>query len=508
MTQSIIIIGAGMGGLSAGIYGRLNGFETRIFEMNTVPGGQCASWKRGGFVFDACIHHLFGCSPASPIYGLWSEVGAMPRDFVRPAECTSVLSPDGKLFRDYYDLEKLESHLHELAPADSKVIKAYIRGIKVFSKGDLMGELMLGSAATKLKMMARAVPRMKWFSPTMAKFGARFSDPFLRRAFPLLLYSLPQSPLFVHLIRHAYGMSDGIRWPVGGALPFALSIEKRSRSLGGEIAYGARVEKILVENGRAVGVRLAGGEEHRADFVISNADGRKTIMELLEGRFVDDKIRAECAEPEDETNWSAHVFLGVRRDLSDEPSALVMLLEEPVEIAGHMCDSLEMQIYGFDKTMAPAGKGVIKVELFAKYSYWKSLAADRTKYEEEKERTASRVIDVLERRFPGIRGQVEVVDVPTQLTWERYMGGTHGFANMPTKKASVWSGMNGAGGDMTLPGLGGFYFTGIWASMMPSLFGNAFSGKKTIQTLCKRAGKKFGVGLRLDLDCALADANR
>jgi hypothetical protein len=65
---------------------------------------------------------------------------------------------------------------------------------------------------------------------------------------------------------------------------------------------------------------------------------------------------------------------------------------------------------------------------------------------------------------------------------------------MPTKKASVWSGMNGAGGDMTLPGLRGFYFTGIWASMMPSLFGNAFSGKRTIQALCKTAGKKFGVG--------------
>jgi hypothetical protein len=54
--------------------------------------------------------------------------------------------------------------------------------------------------------------------------------------------------------------------------------------------------------------------------------------------------------------------------------------------------------------------------------------------------------------------------------------------------------MGGAGGDMTLPGLDGFYFAGIWASMMPSLFGNVFSGKRTIQALCRRSGKKFGVG--------------
>jgi phytoene dehydrogenase-like protein len=74
MADSIIIIGAGMGGLAAGIYGRMNGFKTQIFEMHTLPGGQCTSWKREGFTFDACIHHLFGCSPSSKIYGLWHEL--------------------------------------------------------------------------------------------------------------------------------------------------------------------------------------------------------------------------------------------------------------------------------------------------------------------------------------------------------------------------------------------------------------------------------------------------
>ncbi len=145
MTDSIIIIGAGMGGLAAGIYGRMNGFKTQIFEMHTLPGGQCASWKREGFTFDACIHHLFGCSPSSKIYSLWHELGAMPRELVKPADCVSVLSPDGKLFRDYYDIEKLEEHLRALAPADSQAITNYIKGIRAFFGNDVMGELMLGS---------------------------------------------------------------------------------------------------------------------------------------------------------------------------------------------------------------------------------------------------------------------------------------------------------------------------------------------------------------------------
>ncbi len=491
MAGSIIIIGAGMGGLAAGIYGQMNGYKTRIFEMHTLAGGQCTSWKRDGFTFDACIHHLFGCAPSSRIYDLWEEVGAMPRELVKPADCVSVVSPEGKLFSDYYDIEKLEAHLHELAPADIKVIKDYIKGIQAFTGNDTMGELMLGTTSAKLRAAPSLLSKLRWFRLTMKKFGERFSDPFLRRAFPLLVYSAPDIPLFVHLLRHAYGINDSLQWPVGGALRFALSVEKRYKNLGGEVRYDAKVDRILVENDRAVGVRLADGSEHRADVIISNADGRKTILDLLGGKYVNEKVRAYCAEPPDETNWSAHVFLGVKRDLSAEPSALIMLLEKPVTIAGHQCDSLEMQIYGFDKTMAPPGKGVIKVELVSKYSRWKALAADRQKYEEEKQQVVAQVLDILERRFPGIKGQVETVDVPTQLTWERYMGGTHGFANLPNRKASVWSGLRGAGGDMALPGLDGFYFVGVWASLAGSLFGNALSGKRAIQAICRSDGRKF-----------------
>src|SRR5665647_1844373 len=56
--NSIIIIGARFAGLAAGIYGRMNGYNTRIFEMHNKPGGLCASWKRNGYTFDGCIHSV------------------------------------------------------------------------------------------------------------------------------------------------------------------------------------------------------------------------------------------------------------------------------------------------------------------------------------------------------------------------------------------------------------------------------------------------------------------
>ncbi len=255
MAKSIIIIGAGIGGLSAGIYGRMNGFETRIFEMNSMPGGQCCSWKRQGFTFDGCIHHLFGCAPGSKINGLWRELGAVPRPMVKLEECTSVLAPDGRLFRDYYDLDRLESHLKDLAPADAKAIDEYIRACRSFAGHDLLGDLMLGSAGEKVKALGSMAARFRWLTPSMEKFGRRFKDPFLKRAVPAAdLFGARRSRSSSISSRHAYGLNDDIQWPVGGALKFALSIEKRYRELGGEIVYNSRVEKILTENGRAVGV--------------------------------------------------------------------------------------------------------------------------------------------------------------------------------------------------------------------------------------------------------------
>jgi len=92
VTKKIIIIGAGMGGLAAGIYGQLNGYETSIFEQHYAPGGQCASWRRKGYTFDGCIHHLFGCAEGSHVYEFWKEIGAMPR------ELSEICKRDGRKF--------------------------------------------------------------------------------------------------------------------------------------------------------------------------------------------------------------------------------------------------------------------------------------------------------------------------------------------------------------------------------------------------------------------------
>jgi phytoene dehydrogenase-like protein len=494
MTKSIIIIGAGIGGLSAGVYGQINDYETQIFEMHTKAGGQCTSWKRKGYTFDPCIHHFFGCKPGSKINQMWHDLGALPRELVTIEQCTAIASLNGKMFVDYYDLERLQKTLLNLSPADSAMIEQYIRLIKAFTNEKIDDAMSGGSFWKMIGILPLIFPIRKWMKMNMHTFAEQFSDPFLRKAFAELVYANPDGPLFFHCMRHAGGMSGDIQWPIGGAGELSKSIERRYLALGGKVHYNSKVEKILVENDKAVGIILADGSEHRADIIISNADGRKTILNMLNGKYINDTVRGYCKPIQDETPFAVDVFLGVNRDLSKEPSSLVLLLEQPVTIATHKYESIEAQLYGFDKSMAPTGKGTMKVELWASYSYWQQLYNnDREKYKQEKQKVAEQVIEILDRRFQGIKNQVEVIDVCTLLTWERYMGGTQGWFNLPNRKIdfSMREDLSDKKFKTTLPGLSNFYFVGIWATVMGSLAHNALSGKTIIRCICKKDGKEF-----------------
>ncbi|MGB7539251.1 MAG: FAD-dependent oxidoreductase, partial [Anaerolineales bacterium] len=394
-----------------------------------------------------------------------------------------------------YNLEKLESHLKQLSPADTVVIDAYIDGIKSFLKKDPFGAMLMGSLWEKISYAPYFLVRLKYFQFTLGTFAKRFKHPLLRKAFPLLNYSQPDVPLFFYLAKHISGAIGDMAWPRGGSLTLARNMAARYLQLGGTIHYRQKVVKILTENNRACGVELEDGTRHKADFIVSNADGRKTIMQMLSGRYVNEKISKYCEpNPDVERPFSVHVFLGVKRDLSAFPSALLMFLEKPEVIGGHTCDHLDLQIYGFDASMAPAGKGVIKVELFTRPSYFSRLSGDQAAYRAAKNKIADQVITLLEGQFPGLREDIEVIDVPTLHTWERFMGGTEGFDNFPKRidNSNIFiNGLLGLDKKYALPGLNNFFFAGGWVTSAGSLFFNAFSGKTVVQKICKQCGMKF-----------------
>jgi phytoene dehydrogenase-like protein len=174
--------------------------------------------------------------------------------------------------------------------------------------------------------------------------------------------------------------------------------------------------------------------------------------------------------------------------MRDEPCALTYFLREPVTILGKERDHLNLEIYHFDPSLAPEGKTAVKVLFDASYSRWKELRKDREQYDVGKRKVADTVVGALEERFPGISRQVEMVDVATPVTIERYTGSYHGLqAEVPKGKAmSILTG----GWCPTLPGLRNFRMVGQWAGGLGISTG-AIGGRQLVKRLCKEDGKAF-----------------
>jgi phytoene dehydrogenase-like protein len=497
--KTILIIGGGIAGLAAGCSARLNGYRAKIFEMHSLPGGLCTAWERKGYTFDGCIHYLFGSGEGQPFNKMWQELGAVQgRQFVNHDEYQRITDGQQTLIV-YADPDRLERHLLDLSPADEKPIRLFIRGVRHFARFDFNAlydkprELFtsLEWAAFGKKMMPFVPALGTWALTSMKDFAARFKNPFLRRAVPQM-FSWDEAPAMMGMMLLAYMHSGNAGFPIGGSLAFARTIEKRFLDLGGEIIYRAQVEKILAENGKAVGVRLYNDEIHTADYIISAADGRTTIFDMLGGEFVDRKTK-RMYDGHLPTHQMVQVSLGVKRDLSREPHWVTHLLDEPVLVAGQERGEIGVKHYCFDPSLAPAGKSVVEFMVRTNYAYWQHIYG-RSLYDSEQTQVSDMLLDQAERWYPGLRLDVEFRDEATPLSYERYTGNWMG-ATCGWLLAKETVPLMIAGVPKTLPGLKNFWMAGQWVEPGGTVSLAAASGRNVIQLICAQDKKPFRASL-------------
>ena len=493
--KSLIIIGAGIAGLSAGCYAQMNGYSSRIYEMHTLPGGLCTSWQRKGYTIDGCIEWLVGSSPKHSYYRLWQEVGLIQgREIIYLDEMMQTVTRDGQTFTLYTDLDRLQQHMLELSPEDRPLIEDMIGAARHFLSFDMPADgppsEMIG-VLEKAKMMGRLLPHLpvlqKWSKVSLGELAQRFKSPLLREAFESMWH--PEMTSVFILITLAWLHDRAAGYPIGGSLPLARAVEQRYLNLGGQIHYKSRVARILVENDRAVGIRLENGQEERADVVISAADGHATIFDMLEGKYVDDTVRQHYDKY---TPFPPLVFvgLGVNRTFEDEPrriSGLRLALEQPLILGDQTVTGVGVRINNYDPTLAPAGKTSITASFHTHYAYWKALHADSEQYEAKKREIGDFIVGVLDKRYPGLAAQVEMVDVSTPMTFEEYTGNWQASYEgwLPTPE-NAFSEMR-----KTLPGLDSFYMVGQWVAPGGGLPSGVKTARDALQVLCKRDGIRF-----------------
>jgi phytoene dehydrogenase-like protein len=277
-------------------------------------------------------------------------------------------------------------------------------------------------------------------------------------------------------------------FPAGGSLEFARAIEQRYLALGGKISYKGQVEKILTESDRAVGVRLYNDEVHTADYVISAADGRGTIFDMLGGEYANRKLR-RMYDGYLPTHQMVQISLGVKRDLSAEPHWITYLLKDPILLAGEERCEMGVKNYCYDPSLAASGKSVIALIVRTNYAYWQRIYGRRL-YDTEQHQVSDIIIDHLEKIYPGIREDIEFTDEATPLSYERYTGNWMG-ATCGWLLAKQTIPMMILGVSKTLPGLKNFYMAGHWVEPGGTVTLAAASGRNAIQLICTRDGKQF-----------------
>ncbi|NPD87657.1 MAG: NAD(P)/FAD-dependent oxidoreductase [Asgard group archaeon] len=494
MTKTIIVLGAGLGGLATGIYAQINGFKTSIFEKNSVPGGLAACWKRKQYLIDGGIHFLSGYKPGLNLYNVFKEVGAHKAECIDLDIYARFIDEESNRNIDISaDLIEFQKNLTTLFPKDIGVIKHFIKGIRGLSKSDFSEfgfknppELM--TTKDWIKDFWENRKSLRYFvgksMMPVKEYVTKIHDPMFRE---LLLYMfLPDIPIvFLWMVLSLVSQKQmGVL--KNGSIDFARKMVDRFVELGGQIHYDSKVSDILVKDDKVTGIVLEDGSVHNSDFCISAIDGFTVIFKMLKGKYLNENIERRYKK------WKVvdpfvSVNFGVNMEFKDDVWMTFIKTTDPINVGNKEKNFVLIRFFNYSKSFAPEGKTVIQVDFETDWEYWFELRKDITKYREAKKQLSKEVLSWLEKRYPGISNKIEVTDVATPYTYWRYTlnqkGAYMGF--LPTTKSFV------ATVEKQLPGLENFYMAGQWSMSMGGVQPVIYSGKHVIQLLCNNEGQEF-----------------
>lgn len=489
--KKVVIVGGGVAGLSAGIYGRMAGLDTLVLEQHSIPGGLCTTWKRQGYTIDGCVHFIMGSGKGSSFHNLWKELGVFETldpdgDFVYHQDFFHFQFADGQKVNLTGDLLKLEKDLSSRFPEDTKQIRKFVKAVESLRGFEPPLDLLRGLKNLLKAAVASwkyALPLWKWKNTTIEDFASGFKSPELRESFVRLWY--PEYNMLYILLILDWLRRGLAGFPKVNSRGFAEVLEQRLINKGGSIRYGSKVRRIVVEDSRAVGVQLENGETIRADYVIQAAASPESMESLLGFNHLEKKDYPI-------TPPLVHLCFGSDYDFSDYDSpscGLQLELKPAIRFVGSEMEHefLLIHIYNFAPSLAPEGRTLVKAVFPSGFEYWNELKKKSpATYNREKERVSKLVLEAIGRYFPGFEDTVEMIDVATPETFHRYTGNQEG-------SLIAWGAVPGTPMMLkkTVPGVRNLYLAGHWVTPGGGVPQAAMSARQVIQAISLDEGFKF-----------------
>lgn len=446
-----IVIGAGLGGLAAAMRLGAKGYRVTVLDRLDMPGGRGSSITQGGHRFD--LGPTIVTVPQG-LRELWADCG---RDFDRDVDLRA-LDPfyeihfqDGSTFTARQSDEAMRDEVARLSPRD---LAGYDRFLKDSERRYWFGFEDLGRRSMhRLADLLKVLPTFAMLradKSVYAHAASRVKDERLRFALsfhPLFIGGDPFHVTSMYILVSHLEKAFGVHYAMGGVGAIALAMAGVIAAQGGQLRLNAEVDEILLEGGRAKGVRLADGQVLAADVVVSNADAGHTYDRLLRNhprrRWTPGKLARK--------RWSMGLFVwyfgtrGTRLKWPDVGHHTILVGPRykqhirDIFIRGRLADDMSLYVHRpsvTDPSVAPAGD-----DTFYALSPVPHLGIGTTDWQTEAEPYRQKMQATLEERLlPGLGAHLSEQLVFTPDTFQsRYLSPYgSGFSIEPRILQSAW----------------------------------------------------------------------
>jgi phytoene dehydrogenase-like protein len=457
-----VVIGSGAGGLTCALALAQAGQRVLVLEQHYLPGGWCHSFTLGprNYRFSPGVHYIGELQPGGQMRRIYEGLG-MGEDLT-----FLELNPDGfdhvLIGSERFDIprgkERFAERLARRFPNDARGARAYIDTVSRLAR-ELNDLMSIEGLLDMLRLPFRAPTVARWgLASARSLIDAHVRDPMLKAILAAQSgdHGLPPSlaPAAVHASVTAHYFEGGY-YPRGGAYTIPRAYLRALKRAGGEIKVRTAVDRILVENRRAIGVRLADGTEIRARHVVSNADPGVTFGRLIGAQHLSGRLKRKLKR----TRWSTSALsLFLASDLDVRAAGLDSGnywqypntdVEDVYQRGMTAWDPASSQLPGLfltcttlkDPSKLHGGHHTMEAFTFVHYDAYRAWESSHqgerpADYERQKEDLKARMIQAAARIAPGLDKHVVFSELGTPLTNAHYCAGTDG--NLYGTEKSRW----------------------------------------------------------------------
>ena len=432
--EPIVVIGAGVGGLTTAAMLAQAGLDVTVLEAHVYPGGCAGTFFHKNYHFEAGATLAGGFYPGGPMDIVARAVGidAWPAHPTEPS--MTVHLPDGQAITRYGDERRIDEHRR----AFSKAADAFWRWQE--SRADALWDLALRTPAWPPQSLSDAgglaVDGMRWLSNDPLE---RLHPQLLADAFRPVAAHLHDAPKSLRLFVDAqlliaaqttsayanalYGASAldlprrGVVHLEGGVGAIAKTLSAAVRRHGGKVLHRQEVERIVYDRGRPVAVETKRGQRFAAHTVIANLPPWNIAK--LAGEHAPSSLQRLPKNPT--PGWGAFtVYVGLDERIADPEMVLhhQVIEREPLGEGNSIFLSLSPV---WDKGRAPDGRRALTISTHTALApWWKLFQFDRRRYDQRKSYYVERMLRLAEHILPGLRTHADLIMPGTPVTFQRF----------------------------------------------------------------------------------------